>query len=192
MIIYLEGPDGSGKTTLANHLYKALEEKRAALNISSQTIIDPVAETRVSTHPAKRDRVTEKELYHRLKMMATDGDIHIMDRGPISDIVYRIFDNFKSVTTINKLIDFIKKYNKRIFIVYCRTKNAEEAMNARGDDNPVALERHKELSKVYDFAMSVVQANTNKYNFAIYDWSNRLSINEITGELLYFAYLNTK
>ena len=65
-------------------------------------------------------------------------------------------------------------------------------MNARGDDNPVALERHKELSKVYDFAMSVVQANTNKYNFAIYDWSNRLSINEITGELLYFAYLNTK
>ena len=85
MIIYLEGPDGSGKSTLADkiaELCKQLNKK-----------YDRNGEPKVSTHPTRPNRVNANEVFNILRSMAESDEIVILDRGPISDNLYRMFDN---------------------------------------------------------------------------------------------------
>lgn len=146
MIVYLEGPDGSGKSTLANEIAKYLKDEGYE--------VDRFAERNVSTHPTRPYRLDKKHLLDELKYMERDTAVHILDRGPLSDVVYRVFDNYDPVATMTDYLNFFASH--AAIIIYCRTSNAEKAMNDRGDDNPVALTRHKEISKVYDIVMASV------------------------------------
>lgn len=149
MIVYIEGVDGSGKSTLANkiaNMCKKLGYK-----------YDRYAESKISTNPTKSDRVNEDYLFEELRRMANDNStIYILDRGPISDNIYRIFDNYKPVATLEELAKALNSYGNKIIIIYAKTGIAERAMITRGDDNPVALKHHKELSKVYDITMKLL------------------------------------
>ena len=84
---------------------------------------------------------------------------------------------------------FIKHYNNKIFFCYCRTDVAEEKMLERGDENPVALTRHKELTRLYDMVMGLISVNC-PYNFRKYDFTKKRSINELLGQISYFVYMN--
>lgn len=150
MIIYLEGPDGSGKTTLANKIAKLCEEQEVQ--------IVPNGETLISTHPNRPDRITKENLFASLDDMAKSNTVYILDRGPISDSIYRMFDNYEPVCKLEDIAKSFAQYlvNKQAIIIYTRSDKAEEAMLARGDDNPVALRRHKELTKAYDLIMGVL------------------------------------
>lgn len=184
MIIYLEGPDGSGKSTLVDSIIDVLE--------GSNQLYHPKAKNLVSTYPEDPNRLTEKQLFAQLKRMATDNEVvYIIDRCFISDCVYRVFDNYKPVTTLHKCIEFLKKYNSKVFTIYCRTKDAEEYMLKRGDDNPIAILKHKEITRVYDLVMPLVSANL-KYNYFKYDFTKKRSINELLGAISYFVYMNNK
>lgn len=184
MIIYLEGPDGSGKSTLVDSIIDILE--------GSNYLYHPEAKKLVSTYPKDPNRLTEKQLFAKLKGMATDNEVvYIIDRCFISDCVYRVFDNYKPVTTLHKCIEFLKKYNNKVFMIYCRTKDAEEYMLKRGDDNPIAIQKHKEITRVYDLVMSLVSSSI-KYNYYKYDFTKKRSINELLGAISYFVYMNNK
>ena len=165
MIIYLEGPDGSGKTTLADKIKEICEELK----------IDYVrnAEQTISTHPNRPNRVTKEQLFEQLDFMAEENRVFILDRGPISDSIYRMFDDFDPVCKLEEYGKAFERYikNNQMLIIYTRTPNAEQAMLERGDDNPVALRRHKELTKAYDVIMSalnmLLKGQVLRYNYAI-------------------------
>lgn len=164
MIIYLEGPDGSGKSTLADRIAELCKDRDYEF--------DRFAERIISTHPCRLDRIGPKQLFDELDYMAKDKAVYILDRGPISDNIYRIFDNYEPVSTLDKYVAKFQEYGNRIIIIYCRTREAEKRMLERGDDNPVALTRHKELTKAYDVIMSAVLVNSvNKYPFLKFDYS---------------------
>ena len=182
MIIYLEGPDGSGKTTLGDHIQDSLS------GTGITTVFGP--SLNIPTHPKHPNRVNEKQLFKSLKTMAESKTaLFIIDRGPISDIVYRVFDDYQPVTTLSKVIDFFKKYNKKILTIYCCSDDAEKNMLARGDENPIALKRHKEITKVYDIVMEQLFREL-KFNYCKYNYSKKVSINETISLANYFVYMN--
>lgn len=163
MIIYLEGPDGSGKSTLADNIAELCETLHVPYN--------RFAEQEVSTNPTKPNRIDKATLFSRLQEMSTSQKVHILDRGPISDNIYRMFDNYEALGKLEDYLKLFKSFNKNILIIYCRTNRAEEAMLARGDDNPVAIRKHKELTKAYDLIMGAIlytlPTNIIKYDFSV-------------------------
>lgn len=182
MIIYLEGVDGTGKSTLVRMLEDTL---------SKFGKVDAEGNKRIPTHPNKLDRVTQAKLFKELKSMARDNVIHIVDRGPISDVIYRVFDKHTSVTTIDKVQDFLEEFNNRVLLIYCRNDSAKRNMLERGDENPIAIEQHEKLTKVFDIVMDLV-FNHLSCNYAIYDYTNNNSINEVLGHANYFAYMGLR
>lgn len=163
MIIYLEGPDGSGKSTLADAIAKDLKSKGYE--------VDRFAERNVNTHPQRPYRLNKEHLFDELKYMAKDSGIHILDRGPLSDCIYRIFDDYKPVAGLVEYLPLFKEFsnNGQLVMIYCYTPMAEQAMRERGDDNPVALTRHRELTRCYNMVMGVVNKalhnRVHYYNF---------------------------
>ena len=180
MIIYLEGPDGSGKTTLIDSIGDVLEGANVYYDVHGKKL--------VSTYPQDPNRLTERQLFAVLRKMAKSNYVYIIDRCVISDIVYRVFDNYKPVTILHKVIEFLKKYNTEVFLIYCRNDKAEKYMLERGDDNPIAISKHKEISRVFDLVMSEIAANI-KYNYYKYDFTKKRSINELLGDISYFVYM---
>lgn len=184
MIIYLEGPDGSGKTTLAQTIAKVLVDKNITIPILS-------AEEHIPTRPNREDRVNERQLFKQLKIMALSDKVYVIDRGPISDIIYRCFDNAEPVTTLNKVIKFLQKYNNKVMLVYCNSDSAYENMIARGDDNPVAVSQHSIISKMFKVIMNEIEANID-FNFQRYNYDIKSSIDTVTSNIAYFCYMGLK
>lgn len=183
MIIYLEGPDGSGKSTLLSSIANHIHNKFKVDFLSNANRFIP-------THPKAENRVSEKELFRQLKRMAKDDKtVYIIDRGPISDLVYRVFDSYNWVTTPNKVIEFFKKYSNKIMTIYCRTDLAEKKMLERGDDNPIAKQKHKEITKLFDLFMSSYKDRV-KYNVVQHDYSKKSSTKQILNKVDYFCYMN--
>ena len=182
MIIYLEGVDGTGKSTLVRMLEDTL---------SRFGKVDAEGNKRIPTHPNRPGRVTQAKLFKELKAMARDNVIHIVDRGPISDVIYRVFDTHKSVTTMEKVQDFLQEFNNRVLVIYCRNNMAKRNMLERGDENPIAISKHDELSKAFDIVMELVFKNL-ACNCAIYDYTYSNSINEVLGHANYFAYMGLR
>lgn len=182
MLVIFEGPDGSGKTTLQNKVSEVM------CKYSNNLKVIDGAEQLIPTHPKSQVRVTKQELYKQLKRMATAKDaLYLVNRGPISDIIYRVFDNHPPVTTLPKLLEFIKKYERQLIIVYCHSKVAEQKMLERGDENPIAISRHKEISRVYDIVMSVISSNM-RYNFKNFDMTKRNDKERIISDIAYTTY----
>lgn len=182
MLVIFEGPDGSGKTTLQNKVYEVMIKYSNTLKVVAN------GEALIPTHPKSEVRVNKRELYKQLKRMITAKDtLYLVNRGPISDIIYRVFDNYLSVSTLPELIEFIKKYERQLIIVYCHSKVAEQKMLERGDENPIAIDKHKEISRVYDIVMSVISSNM-KYNFKHFDMTRKNDKERIISDIAYTTY----
>lgn len=179
MIVYIEGVDGSGKSTLADKIAKMCEKEKFIYN--------RYAERDIPTKPLALNRMKFEELVVKFNQMANDSVLHIMDRGPISDCIYRMFDNYEPVGKLEDYIAMFDGCKNNLMIVYARTKKAEEMMRKRGDDNPIAMSRHKELSKAYDLIMGIVNTYLNK-KIIPFDFSKRNATNFIidcTKSLMY-------
>ena len=177
MIIYLEGPDGSGKTTLINSMADSL--------IGSGYDVDANANRFIPTHPLAKyrpsdvARIDEKTMYKYLKTMAKSDTIYIIDRGPISDIIYRTFDDFEPVTTLTNFIEVLRQL-PRTKIIYCHNSKAEEMMLKRGDENPIAIAKHKEISKLYELVFERIKYDC-LCKVVDYDFTKRQALNEMIG-----------
>lgn len=144
MIIQVEGVDGSGKSSLVKHIGELLDKLEFEFDLEG--------EKQIPTKPEDPNRVTETVLYDKLCAMAEDKVIYVLDRGPFSDIIYRVFDNHTSVTDLGKLSDWFREQQvcDNAICIYCNTNTARERMIARGEDNPTSLIYHNQLKKLYD------------------------------------------
>lgn len=159
MIIYLEGPDGSGKTRLV---------KTIIWHMKNRTIDYKLGEPLIPTNPRVKGRVTKNDLIVKLYDMLTNDKVcYILDRGPISDCIYRLFDEYEPVIEMKKLLDLYIRYSDKMLFVYCNNERAEEYMNERGDDNPVSLTKHHKITQVYEMIMPLLSAHVHmlKYDF---------------------------
>lgn len=162
MIIYLEGPDGSGKTSLANEI-------RDIARAMDYTVY--FSESSVSTRPTDKGRVDKDFLKRRMEFMFDSEALHILDRGPISDCIYRMFDEYEPVMEFPEFYKLLKCYHNKLMLIYCNNKKAEEYMRKRGDDNPVALAKHHKICQAYDMVFS----DSRHIKIHSYDFTNVLS-----------------
>ena len=163
MIVYLDGVDGSGKTTLADALHEHLDVLKTLKGIT-KVVRD--GEGLVSTHPDSPKRIVRAEdLYKKLDVMANDTEtMYIMDRGPMSDIIYRTFDTYGSVTSFKDFVVWRNEFRSNakqykhtpLLIIFCDGENAEQNMINRGDDSEVARNRHREIRYLYKQMMPLV------------------------------------
>lgn len=177
MIIYIEGVDGSGKSTLKDRLVKRLEQVK---NIHGVTIF-PEGETLIPTRPQAPNRITKVALARQLLKMASDPDVvYILDRGPLSDIIYRGFDDYEPVLTLDMFSLLWNNFPMSV-MVHCTNKNAEEYMLSRGEDNPTSLNHHKALTHFYNQILPLF--NAIKYDFTEETDDKLTTINTILARL---------
>lgn len=126
MIIFVEGADGSGKSTLV----KTLSEQYPIVNI-----------TRKAEH-------INADLFVELMRMHTDV---VCERGPISDYVYRLLDGDPSVYSLSRLLGILKNS----VVIYCRTDTQYKDSINRGEDLITDKKEAEKLKNTYDVMMSI-------------------------------------
>lgn len=158
MIIYLEGPDGSGKSTLSDAI--TMELVRRDL---------PVIQTKdgqcdIDTHPRSKYRNNAQKLIETFVTYAYNKDaIFVLDRGPISDVIYRHFDDNKPVLNEGQVADLLSLLKDKVKVIFCDNDVAEQKMLERGDDNPIALEKHKDITNCYRNFMKFIRHEVFDY-----------------------------
>ncbi len=165
MIIFIEGVDGSGKSTLAQSLDCHLAAQYPELNVF-------LGEQLINTKPGD-DRITNLELYTALNRWASDREsVVILDRGPISDMIYRIFDEENSVSNLDEFVKWLdvgEAFAHDVLLIYCRNFMSKQSMEFRGDSNPISRFYHPVLSHLYDAFMLKLSyhALLFKYNWLV-------------------------
>ena len=150
MIIYFEGPDGSGKSTLITYLSRRLDQLQRLRGIK----IVEHAERMIPTRPYQPNRIEPSALMTKLTEMATDNEtVYILDRGPLSDIIYCAFNGYRPVISLSAWFAFWLNYSDMITMVYCDSDVAEEMMLARGDNYPIAVQYYKQIRYMYQQVM---------------------------------------
>jgi len=105
VIIYLEGPDASGKSTLRDRLAKELVNQLETIRALGITEIVKNGEDLIPTRPTNPKRLTFEPLLRKLCEMASDLHVlYLCDRGPISDVIYRTFDKHQPIMTLNQYL----------------------------------------------------------------------------------------
>ena len=140
MIVILEGPDGSGKTTLCDELvakgYK-----------------------RISNLPREWPEQYDMYEYLFLKLIK-NYDNAVIDRSFISEIVYRIVKkDDKANITLYQILKLLKDFP--IKIIYCRSDTAFEDAISRGETYITTSAQHKYLTFVYDVIIDLIRQFTN-------------------------------
>lgn len=134
MIILVEGPDGSGKSTLIKNL---LEQ----LNNAKQFACVP------------RDWPIQKDSWNLLMYnISNEQNIAIIDRCFISELVYRCIKNDELCNI--SLIDALELLNKpHVKTIYCHTNNAYTFAKLRGENYVKTVEEASEIENMYKYLM---------------------------------------
>lgn len=132
MIVFIEGVDGSGKTTLYNML-KECDYKTFTLNSHST------------------------EIYDWLKLSVTSemyNQVVITDRACfITDLVYRLVD--KQPRRGMSFQEMSEVLSNNVKIIYCKTNTSYDDAMQRGEDNITNKVKHRQISKMYDMIMDI-------------------------------------
>jgi thymidylate kinase len=152
MIVYIEGVDGSGKSTFAKAITTYLQEKGFA--------VYPKAEKLMVTHPWREDRTTKEELTIQLRSCLASNMVHIVDRGELSDIIYRTFDSHKyqSLMSLYEYHLIFRAYSHRYIIIHCDSEMSEQLMLTRGEDNHISIVEHQKLRYLFNQIMPLFRA----------------------------------
>lgn len=129
MIIFVEGPDGSGKSTLIHQLserYMTARIPKAAENA---------------------------KLWSKM-CNACRSDNVLFDRSPLTECVYRTFDGSDRKFNITDVIAWLKRGK----IVYCSTDTSYEDSVNRGEDNITRKEDAEKIRMLYNALISAMRA----------------------------------
>ncbi len=153
MIVYIEGVDGSGKSTFAKAITKYLQDKKMD--------VYPKGEKLMVTHPWRLDRTTKENLLFNLRACLMSQTVFIVDRGEISDLIYRAFDNDKytALMTLKEYQDHYNYYSHRYILVHCDSNRSEQLMLERGEDNPISITEHQKLRYLFNQVMPLFHAH---------------------------------
>ena len=132
MLIIVEGPDGSGKTTLCNNLAVngyTIERHQRYDNFSESYVLQ---------------MMLSKEVYVVDRMILTQWAYRILDKQPLDDCDFKW----------NSLVMILnKRYTK---VIYCCNKNAYKYSIQRGEDNITSKYKADKLKRIYDFIISTL------------------------------------
>lgn len=151
MLVILEGPDGSGKTTVKEALVKS------------------GGYTELSYVPV--DWPDQYECWEKL-FKACRNDDYVMDRCFISELMYRpvLQDREPNIS----LKDFVRlleilEYDIKTCIVFCNTKNSFDLAQKRGETFITDENSHKQIAQMYTLFKEILETFTNipvlKYDF---------------------------
>lgn len=142
MIIFVEGCDGSGKSTLINQLSEHFIVVR----------IPRVAEDRYA--------------WDKLCLMCKNlSDRHILvDRSPLTEYIYRSEERTESKFQFASVMNWLRRGK----FVYCRSYTAHEDAMKRGEDNITTKSRHDKIQQFYDTFVPSLIAEGIKVMY--YDW----------------------
>lgn len=143
MIVFVEGVDGSGKTTLIEQLV-ARGAKR----------VDPVP--RNDPHPY----ASWCKLFAKCR-----DEVYICDRGYITDAVYRLCDGNKPMLGMGQILSLLSDSK----FVYCAIKDSFKQSMQRGEDNITDIRTHNELKQIYKYVMRAIHMFTNT-DILVYNW----------------------
>lgn len=133
MIVIIEGPDGTGKTTLAKQL----------------------TERGMIYHYRQRyNNYTTDEM----TQMMYDDKIHILDRSFLTTWVYRVTQNEpldECDFSFEQTIDYMK--SGKLKIVYCNYPYGFDAAIERGEDIITSYDIWNKLKRGYDFVANTIE-----------------------------------
>jgi dTMP kinase len=143
--IVIEGPDGSGKTTLAASLAKRLLDRGERVRIASFPSVGPVGrflrqilsgeivlsepKARTLAYLFESDRA---DFAPRLRAAVQEGEIIICDRYDLSTIVYQYLMNGLAVNIVPE-----RPVPLVTFLLHCTPEVARQRMTARGSKKEI-------------------------------------------------------
>lgn len=143
MVILIEGNEGVGKTSLIN----ALQEHLTFISVKySKHFMNP---------------------YGMFSTMAKSSDLYVVDRGFVSDMVYRAIDGECPHTTLREIVELCERDVK---IVFCYNDNAFENAIKRGETNIVSKEVHDKINEYFYFTEKLLRLFTPIETIS-YDWA---------------------
>lgn len=134
MIVFIEGVDGSGKTTLFNKL----------ITLGYKTLTRP---------EQYEDKLAERQAWqYAFNMYKSKNTAYIADRGPFTELVYRTIKDTNRTYINNRMLVTLLESN--MSIIYCHNDNAFDLAKRRGEDNITDELTHKKLTKCYESMLS--------------------------------------
>ena len=149
MLVIVEGPDGSGKTTVINELCKHYNFKKV-----------------FGIH---KDSPLQHKLWKEILRAHSNGDVYyIMDRCFLSDWVYRmVMNDGEPYMTLSNIVSLLEITD--VTYVFCNTKNAYNNAINRGEDYVTDEQTHERVTNSYNFVYDTLKKFTNarclKYDY---------------------------
>lgn len=144
MLVLIEGNEGTGKTTLIKQLSK---------HFTFITVKYP---------KGKFDN-----LYQTLCQFAEADDVFVLDRGFVSDLVYRIRDKCSCQISLYQIAELCDYY--KIKIVFCHNENGYKDAMRRGEDNVTLEKDYDDITLIFEKMQTMLElftrAQTMSYNF---------------------------
>lgn len=145
MLILIEGPDGSGKSSLVENLLKQDSNLQKGF-------VDRLG------------NISDEYIHYR-----NEKSTFLFDRSFITEMVYRLEDGkFVKSFDLFKLVSNLRGECK---IVFCNNENAFYDAMTRGEDNITSKNRHERISLLYDDMYRILE-NYSDVPVMKYDWRN--------------------
>lgn len=143
MIVFVEGPDGSGKSTLIEQLKERYITARVSKAAESKFVWDKL-------------KVLGRQL--------GEDTVLMMDRSPLTEYVYRSEDNSDAKFTYSFVLGWLRGGK----LIYCKSNTShEDAMN-RGEDNITSKTKHDRIEQLYDTFISTLSKEGVRIMY--YNW----------------------
>lgn len=149
MIVYFEGVDGSGKSTIIKKLQDEFGYD-------------------VVTPPQRTDDKRKEYIAWEDFISSYKDKVVLCDRGFISEFVYRLVDYKITFLTLELFVKLLTNCK----IVHCISPTSFTDAQERGEDNIVTFEQHKRIEQLYFDTMSMINKFT-KMPILTFDWHNQ-------------------
>ena len=153
MLVIIEGPDGSGKTTLV----KDLCNNYGYMEIKS----------------VQRDLPNQYDSWFTIIKQLADSDAkYVMDRCYLSEWVYRLTmaDKVPNMTLLDMVVLLYLRPNVKI--VFCNNNNAYKNACNRGEDYVETRKQHNRITNTYEFLYDTLKTFTT-IDVIKYKYSNK-------------------
>lgn len=132
MLVIIEGNEGTGKTTLINQLKEHM----------------PFISVKYSKEC--------KHMFESLEFYAKSKQLYVLDRGFVTDMVYRINDLRVGQTSLQE-IGVLANMSK---IIFCESDTGYEDAMKRGENNITDINQYQYIDSLFDAVLKLLSSFT--------------------------------